>query len=167
MVRTPKRAATFAAPAPGARAFRERRRHARLPVLQPLTGERPAHRAVLERDHRVRDPGVDERLRPDDAARAPGAVDDDVCRIALLQFFRPQNQVAARDVDAAGDAKPAVLLRSANIENNQIGRTILQRLELFRGQIRNISLIMNSLAKGFAWHIDAAHCRPSFSLPRA
>ena len=93
--------------------------------FQLESGKHPAHGSVSERPN-VGEAEAAQRGGADDAARAPGAIDDDICRLALLQFFGPENQVTARNIDAAGNAKPAVLLRSANIENNQIRRTILQ-----------------------------------------
>jgi hypothetical protein len=155
MVRTPKRAATFAAPAPGARAFRERRRHARLPVLQPLTGERPAHRAVLERDHRVRDPGVDERLRPDDAARAPGAVDHHQCLRIGREVAYAMHELGPGHVDAAGNAHPPVLGQRPAVEDHQLAPGRRQPRQ-FRGRdVRRAIRRFDELAESLAWHVDA------------
>ena len=47
-------------------------------VRERLPRQVPADGAVAQRADRIRHPGIDERLRPDDAARAARAVDDDV-----------------------------------------------------------------------------------------
>src|SRR5918995_1465278 len=134
--------------------------------VQIETGEHPAHGSISQRPD-VGHAEAPQRRGANYTARATRAIDDDFCLLALLQFFGPENQVTARDVDTAGNAKPAVFLRSANIENDKIRRTLLKRLKFFRSQIRNVPFMANSLAESFAWDIDAAHCGPSFVLPCA
>lgn len=47
---------------------------AALPMLQRMTGQRPANGAVAQREYRITNTGIDQRLRANNAARASGAI---------------------------------------------------------------------------------------------
>ena len=147
-----------------ARWRRGRRTPSRL-TLELETGEHPAHGAIAQ----CADIGQTQTSQSggaNDAAGAPGAVDDYLGVFSPLQLVGPENQVATGDVDAARNAKSAELLGGAHVENDQVGRTLLQTLELLRSDLGDFSFMLHLFAEGFARHIDAADNRAAIAPPR-
>ena len=105
-----------------------------LAVLQCLPGQGPADGAVAQGGHRVGDAGVHQGLGADDAAGAPGAVDDHPGARVRRQFTHTQHQFGAGHADGAGDVHGLVLVEAAGVEHHHVGLGVQQRLHLFSGE---------------------------------
>ncbi|MOA00750.1 hypothetical protein D3C78_1201230 [compost metagenome] len=106
----------------------------RLAVLQLLAGEGPADGAVAQRGYRVGDAGIYQRLRADQAAGTPGAVDDHPRGRIRRQFGDAQHQLSAGHADPAGDAHVLIFVEAAGIQHHHVGLRIQQRLHFLGGQ---------------------------------
>ncbi len=133
--------------------FRGRRKAARLAVGQRLPGQGPADGAVTQGGHRVGHAGIDQRLGADDAAGAPGAVDDNARGRIRRQFTGAQHQFGTGHADAGGDAHGLVFLEAAGVEHHHVGVAVEQRLHFFGGQGRRVTLAFHQFAKGLARHV--------------
>ena len=80
----------------------------------------PAHRSVLQRDHPVFQSGVDQRLRADDAACPPGAVDDDKGVGVWCHLLDPVHQLRAGAVGAGRDGHVAELSDRTGVEDDHV-----------------------------------------------
>jgi hypothetical protein len=127
-----------------------------LAMVELEAGEQPADRAVAQRRHRIRDAGVDQRLRADQAARAAGAVDDDARGRVRRQVACPQHQLGTGHAGAGGDAHRAVLVPAAHVEHDHVGAGVEQRLHFFGRQRRRAGVVLDEFAEGLARHIDVA-----------
>ena len=125
------------------------------PVLELEAGEMPTHGAVPERHHLVRHLGVDQRLGADDAARAPGAVDDDEGIGRRRQVMGPVDELRARAIDGAGDVHPPELGQGPGVEDDEVGPGLEHVLELHRRDRRRVAGALDEFAEGLALDVDA------------
>ena len=126
-------------------------------VLRDLeAGEVPAHRAVLERHDFMRNAGVDQRLRADDAARAAGAVHDDQGVRRADQIVRAIREFGAGAVDAAGDADLFVFRQGPAVENHDFLAALDLGLDVGRFHARRLVMMLDIFAERLARHVDAA-----------
>ncbi|AJY40699.1 rhodanese-like domain protein [Burkholderia humptydooensis] len=123
-------------------------------VIERLPRERPADRAVAQRGDRIRQPRVDERLRADDAARAPRAVHDHARRRIGRELAHPQHEFRARHARRARDAHRLVFVEAPRIDDHDVGPRIDQLLHFLRGQRRRVPLRLDELAERLARHVD-------------
>ncbi len=126
------------------------------PALECLTGERPADGAVAQRRHRIRQTGVHERLRADDAACASGAIDDHTRGRVRGEFAHAQHEFGTGHAGRAGNVHGLVFVEPARVDDDHIGARIEQCLNFLRGQRRGMPQPFDPLAKGFARHVDVA-----------
>ena len=134
--------------------FRGRRKAARLAMGEGLPGQGPADGAVAQGCHRVGEAGVNQRLGANNAAGAPGAIDDNARRRIGRQLTGAQYQLGSRHADAGGDAHGLVFVETARIEHHHIGLAVEQGLDLFGGQGRRVTLVLYQFAKRLAGYID-------------
>ena len=136
--------------------------HGRQPVpvgarLQFVAGQRPAGSAVFQPHHFPRQPHPLQNPRPDDAAGAPGAVDHH--RSVRIQpggdVGNAKRQLAAGHTAPAGDAKTAVLLRRARIQNDHLVAPFHPGMQLNGVNFRHLMHDFHLFAKVLARHIDA------------
>ena len=122
-------------------------------VVQHLIGQQPADGAIAQRRHRVGNAGIHERLRADDAARAPGTVDDDLRGRVRRQFTDAQHKLRPRHAGRSGDAHGLEFVIAARIDDHHVALGIEQRLDFLRAERRRVALCLHVFAKGFAGHV--------------
>ena len=131
--------------------------------FQVKSGQHPTHGAVAQRAH-VGQTQAAQRRGADDTARAPGTIYDN--RRAFAAVLPPNESIAAGHVVAAGNAKAAVLLRRAHIEDHQIARRALAALSTPQATISGTcAFMMDFFTECFARHIDAADGFMALPLP--
>ena len=130
-------------------------------------GQFPAHRAVFERHDRVREPGIAQRLGADDAARAPGAVDDDEALWRLQPVGHAIDQLGARAVERAGDAHVAEFGQGPAVDDQHLLAGIEPPLQLGGGDMRRLAAMLDELAKRLARHVDPGEQLGPGSAPAA
>jgi hypothetical protein len=123
-------------------------------MLERLSRERPADRAVAQRGHRVRQAGVDQRLRADDAARAPRAVHHDLRRRVRRERAHAQHELRARHTGRGRDVHRLVFVVAARIDDHDVGLRVDQRLHFLGGQRRRVALGLDPFAERLARHVD-------------
>ena len=135
-------------------------------MLEIEPGQRPALRAVLQRHHRIGDPEIDQRLRADDGARAAGAIDDDLGLGIGGDGADAQHQLAVRAADAARNVHLAVFREGPAVDDDEVLPGATHGLEVLRGDVRGVLLVLDQLAEGLARHVDAGIERVARALPR-
>ncbi len=128
-------------------------------------GERPAHRAVAQRHHLVRQAGVDQRLRADDAAGAAGAIDDDQRVGRGRDVVDAQHQLGARHVGGARDRDALEFVERPAVDHDHVGAAAHQAVELLGGDARRIAGVLDVLAERLARHVDAGEQLEAGLLP--
>ena len=88
---------------------------------------------------RIGRPALIEALRADDAARPPGAIDDDQGVGRRREVVHAQRQFAARHADAARNAHRAVFLEPARVEHDDVVARLEDRLHLLGRQRRRVA----------------------------
>ena len=101
---------------------------------QLLAGQQPANRAIAQRGDAVGQAGVDQRLRANQAARAPGAVDHDMRIRIRRQRLGAQHQFSPWHADAAGNTHGLILIPAPGIQHHHIGAGIEQGFDFFGRQ---------------------------------
>ncbi len=152
---------------PGQSGWSGRGRHPGFAVGQLKARQLPAHGAVLECIDRVAQPGVDQGLRADDAARAAGAIDDDDRVLVGHLVMHAIDEFGARTVDTARYAHAPEFIERSGVEDDQLVATRLHRLDLGGGQSRRLIPMFDKLAKGLGRYIDAGVDLEAGLLPGA
>ena len=134
---------------------RGRRQRLFAPTRQFEARQFPAHRAVFERQDRVRQPGVAQRLRADDAARPPGAIDDNEGVGRRHPVGHAIDQLGAGTVERAGDAHIAEFADRPAVDDQHLFAGIESSLQFGGGDVRRLAAVLHELAERLAWHIDA------------
>ena len=135
------------------------------PLSGARPGEAPAHRAVAQRHDLVGHARVDQRLRADDRARAPRAVDHHQ-RVRLRRHVvHAQHQLGARHVDAGRDRDALEFIEGPAVEHHHVGARLHQRVELVRRDARRAVLVLDQLAERLARHVDAGEQLVAGRLP--
>jgi len=109
---------------------------------------------VLQRDHLVRDPGIDQRLCADDRARAAGAVHHHQRVGSRCRGTNAPHQLGAGGADAARDAHGAIFLFAPRIQHHDVRALVQQPPQVARGDRRRVPLRLHQLAEGFAGRVD-------------
>ena len=132
-----------------------RGRAALLPGFQRLPRQRPADRAIAQRIDPVGQTRIDQRLRADDRARAPGAIDDDRGIRVRRHRARAQHQFRAGGGHTARNAHRGIFIEPPRVENGNVGLLVDQRLHIGRGQAGRVAAMLDQFAKrlGVAVHI--------------
>jgi hypothetical protein len=144
----------------------DRRRPSRGPALRFVPGQLPAHRAVLERDDRVRQAHAAKRFRADEAARAAAAVDDDRDVGIWREVGDTQHQLGARNAPRAGDAAARILFRRPRVDNDHPLATIDACLQLRTRDLGRAVLVQRLLAEHLARHVETLHHPSAARAPR-
>ena len=135
---------------------RGRRRDQVLVVRHLKAGEVPAHGAVLQCDHAVGNAGVDQRLRADDAARAPGAIDHHEGVGRRDHVVRAEGEFGAGAIDAAGDADFPVFVQRAAVEDHDFFAALDFGLDFGGFHARSLVVVLDEFAERLARDVDAA-----------
>ena len=122
--------------------------------LEP--GEVPRHRAVLQRHDPVAEPGIAQRLRADDAARAAAAIDDDRRIGRRHQVGEAIDQLGAGYADRARNAVVLVFLIGPAVEDRDIGAAVDQGFQVGRGNPRRAGLVLDDFGERLARDVHAA-----------
>ncbi|MNN04720.1 hypothetical protein D3C81_1174500 [compost metagenome] len=145
--------------ATGLRAVGGVHRHRRAPagaMVEGLPRQGPADGAVAQRGHRVREAGIDQGLRADDAARTACAVHDDPRLRVRRQLPHAQHQFRAGQAGGRGNAHSLVFVEAARVHDNHVGLFVDERLHFPRGQRRRMALRLHQLAERLARHVHVA-----------
>ena len=134
---------------------RRRGGHTRRAAFAFVAGQLPAHGAVLERDHRIGNAGIAQRLAADDAARASGAVDHHKRIWIGRQLVHPINQFGARYVDAAGNVHTVEFVERARIEDHHLAPGLGEPANLVRRHARRVEVVLDEFAERLGRHVDA------------
>ena len=118
-------------------------------------GQFPAHRAVFKRHDAVLEPGVDQRLAPDDAACSAGTVHDHQCLGVGHDFFDTMDQLGARAINATRDTHVAELFERTRVEHHDVGTIIDHRVEFRSGDARRAVGVLNELAERLGGNVHA------------
>ena len=135
-------------------------------ALQFETGKAPALGPALQRHNLVRHPGVDQRLRADDAARPPGAGDDDQRIRVGHQIGETIDQFGTGAGLRAGDVEAVELVDRAAVEHDMLGAVAAQRIKLGGGDVRRVAADLDDLGEGLARHVAAGEQRVARHRPR-
>ncbi len=127
----------------------------------------PAHGAVLQRNDGVRQPGVDQRLRADDRARASSAVHHHQRLRALHDLVDTIDEFRARAVERTGDVHHPVLAHRSRIEHHDVLACIEACLQFGGSDSRRAAGMLDVLAKGLARHVDSGEEFKTRGAPRA
>ncbi|CRD85299.1 Uncharacterised protein [Bordetella pertussis] len=119
-----------------------------------VAGQRPAHRAVAQREHRIRHPGIDQRLRPDDAARTARAVDHQGGVRIRREFRVAQYQFRARRAYRTRNRRPAVLGRRTAVHDHQRTARRHHLPQLVGRNRRRRATMLHILAKRLAGRVE-------------
>ena len=125
----------------------------------------PAHRAVAQRHHLVRQAGVDQRLRADDAAGAAGAIDHHQRVGRRRDVADAQHQLGARHVGGARDRDALEFVERAAVDHHHVGAAAHQAVELLGGNARRVAGVLDVLAERLARHVDAGEQLEAGLLP--
>ncbi len=120
--------------------------------LQPR--QRPADCSVTQCGYGIGDPCIDQRLRADNAARAPGTVHDNLRLRAGHLRAGLQHKVTARQTYTAGDIHRLVFIKAAHVQNHQLGTLLFQPVHVLRAKRRRMALCFNKLPEGFARRVN-------------
>ena len=140
-------------------------RLSRRPMHHFEAREVPGHGAVLQGNDFVAHAGVNQRLRPDDAARATAAIDDDRGIERWHEIGEAIDQLRAGNVDRGRNAVVVILLERAAIVDRDIGLAIDQRLQILNGDPWRTRLVLDHFGKGLAGHVHAAIDAEAGRLP--
>ncbi|MNG97801.1 hypothetical protein D3C79_569240 [compost metagenome] len=117
------------------------------PVFQRQVDQVPALGAVFQRVHRVFDTQVDQRLRADDAAGAPGAVDH-YRRVRVAdQVFQAVAEFTVGAAGGAGDVHLGELLQRSAVEQHQRLALALPLGQCLGADARGVADVLDQLAK--------------------
>ena len=129
------------------------RPHTARAVVQFLAGQLPADRAIAQRRHRVRNSGVDQRLRANDAPRAARAIDDHLRRRVRGQLANPQHQFGTGQARGRGNAHGLIFVEAARVDDHHVGFAVNQRLHLGCGQRRRVTFRLHQFTERLARHV--------------
>ncbi len=101
-------------------------------------GEMPTHGAVLQGHDPVLETRVDERLRADDAAGPPGAIDDDQRVRVAEDVFDAMHELGAGTIDPGRNAHSAKLVDGSGIEHHEVSADV-EHLLSSGAEIRGVS----------------------------
>ena len=149
----------------GRRGTYRRHRLARV-ALQFKPGEPPTLGPALQRDDLVRHTGVDQRLRADDAARAPGAGDDDQRVPVRHEIGEAIDQLRARAGLRARHVKAVEFLDRAAVEHDMLGAVAAHPVELGGGDMRRVAGDLDEFGESLARHVAARKQRVARHRPR-
>ena len=99
------------------RSFPRRALHA---VLESMAGEVPTHGAVTQRDHRVFDAGIYQRLGADNAPGAPGAIDDHQSIGGRRDIVNAIRKLRSWHANTGGNITRVVLDHRTTVENDHV-----------------------------------------------
>ena len=125
------------------------------PALQVQPGEAPALGPAGQRHHPVGNPGIDQRLRADDAAGAPGAGDDDQGLGRRDEIGKTMNQLRAGAGEGARHVKPRIFIERAAVEDGDLLPRAPQPVELLGRDRRGGEFVLDDLGKSLARDIGA------------
>ena len=135
------------------------RRAGREPVgaaaIAAEAGELPAHRAVAQRHHLVRDAGAAQALGAHDAARPAGAVHHHQRLRIRHEVADAVDQFAAGNADPGGDRHAHELLVRAAVEHHDVAAGIDPRLQVRRIDALGAVVVLHPLAERLRGHVDA------------
>ena len=123
---------------------------------QRAAGEQPVHGAVAQRGHAVGNAGVDQRLRADDAARAPGAVHHHKSLGVGSDLAYAIHQLGARQAQRERQAERRELLGRAAVDDNDVVAALHALLQLVGSDPGRVLLVFDDFAKRLAGHVGAA-----------
>ena len=131
----------------------------------PESRQVPRHRPVLQRDDAVRHLGVDQRLRTDDAARAPATIDDDESVGRPHKLPEAIDQLGAGHADRPGDAVGMVFLIGPAVEDRQVLAALLALGQFLGADPRRAVFVLDDLGKRLARHMHTAIDRQPGRFP--
>ncbi|MEZ5261771.1 MAG: hypothetical protein R2755_08340 [Acidimicrobiales bacterium] len=126
-----------------------------LAVGEREPGQLPAHRAVLQRQDRVGDAGVAQRLGADDRAGAAGAVHHHGGVGIGGDVVVPVHQLGTRAVNTAGYGHAAELPHRAGVQDDQPLPGGLAGGEV-GGGMGGVLALLDPLAERLGWDVDPA-----------
>ena len=136
--------------------FRRALREARgLTAITGEAGQFPAHGAIAQRHHLIRNASTAERFSPHDGPRAPRAIHHHGRLGPVHKFTDAIDQFTARHIHRAGDGHAVEFFHRAAIQNHHIGAGInhgLQFLGINRG---GFIMMLHPFAESLGRHIHA------------
>ena len=134
-------------------------------MLQAEPGEEPALGAVLQRIDWIGDAEIDERLRADDGACPPCAIDDDFRVGTGDQVADTKHKLAVGAADAAWDGHFAVFGERPPVDDDDVLPGVAHGLEGLRRHARGVPVMLHQLAECLAGDIDAGIERVAGTTP--
>ena len=136
-------------------------------MLESVAGEVPTHGAVAQSDHAILDACVDQGLGADNAARAPGAIDDHQSIRGWREVVNTVGELCTGNADAVGNVAGVVLDHGATVEDHHILVLVHHLFQLVGGHRRRLVLELDILSERLAGDVDAAEyfqpcCPPGF-----
>ena len=129
----------------------------------------PAHGAVFQRHDPIRQTGIDQRLRADDRARAPGAVHHDQRIRVCCECGYPVDQLGSRTIECTGNVHHRVFAHRPGIDHQDVLTGIQLCLQIGRGDARRGITVLDILAERLAGHehagIQLVACRAPGTEP--
>ena len=120
------------------------------------TGEMPRHGAVAQARHPVGNPGIDDRLRADDAPGPARAVHDDGGVRRRHRVVHAVRELRAGAAHAAGDAEVGEFGRRAAVQDDEVLARREHRVELRGRDRRCAELVLDHFPVRLARDVDAA-----------
>ena len=115
----------------------------------------PSLCAVFQRHNLVGKTGVDQRLRPDNAASAATAVDDDQGVRRWDQVGKTIHQFRPRHTNGPWDAIAVIFLVGAAVEDYHILAAVDHAFERLGRDPRSLGFMLHHFGKGFTGHVNA------------
>ena len=134
------------------RAWRQPALHA---VIGLMAGQGPAHGAVAQRHHLVRQAGIHQRLGADDAAGATGAIDHHRRRRRRRQIGKAHYQLGARHVDRGRDRDAVEFIERPAIDDDHVIAGIEHALQIISVDADRAAAVLDDFAERLARHVDA------------
>ena len=134
-------------------------------AVERQAGQGPADGAVAQREYRVGDTGIDQRLRADDRPRASGAVHHDHRARIGRRIAHAQGQFATGHAAPGRDAHGRIFLGAARVEDDKVLARLQAPVQLGRRQRRRVQRRLDQLAERLARHVDVLEQLAARSAP--